>query len=62
MESLKFAPAREWKWFNSTERFWPVWGPILTSPLGVNLAPRGEICPIGGMVTPGDKVCPQGQS
>jgi hypothetical protein len=28
--------------------------PFLTSPLtpGVNLAPRGEICPLGGMFTP----------
>jgi hypothetical protein len=24
----------------------------ITSPLGVNLAPRGKICPLGGMFTP----------
>jgi hypothetical protein len=24
----------------------------ITSTLGVNLAPRGEICPLGGMFTP----------
>jgi hypothetical protein len=30
----------------------PNWGPFLTSPLGVNLAPRGEICPLGVKFTP----------
>jgi hypothetical protein len=28
------------------------WGPFLTSPLGVNLAHWGAICPLGGMSTP----------
>jgi hypothetical protein len=28
------------------------WPPEWTSPLVVNLAPRGEICPLGGMFTP----------
>jgi hypothetical protein len=27
-------------------------GPFLTSPLGVNLAPGGEICPLGVKFTP----------
>jgi hypothetical protein len=40
-------------------RKFQAWGPFLTSPwqgwistLGVNLAPRGEICPLGGMFNP----------
>jgi hypothetical protein len=28
------------------------WGPFLNLPLGVNLAPMGEICPLGRMFTP----------
>jgi hypothetical protein len=27
-------------------------GSFLTSPLGMNLAPRSKICPLGGMFTP----------
>jgi hypothetical protein len=31
----------------------------ISSPLGVNLGPRGEICPLGGMFTP--SFTPRGQ-
>jgi hypothetical protein len=34
-----------------------IWGPFLTSPLGMNLAPRGEICPLGDMFTPSFTPC-----
>jgi hypothetical protein len=34
-------------------------GPFLTSPREVNLAPRGEICPLGGMFIP--SITPRGE-
>jgi hypothetical protein len=34
------------------KHIWSPWVPFFTLPLGVNLAPRGELCSRGGMFTP----------
>jgi hypothetical protein len=31
-------------------------GPFLTSPLGLNLTPRGELCPLGVKLSPGGEI------
>jgi hypothetical protein len=36
------------------------WGPFLTSPLGANYDPRGEVVPQGWILSPGSEVIPWG--